>query len=71
MPKSVVPKLSDITIDETGRLIPAIPLSIASGVTRTIPSGHHTQIIVAHGNRFTVNGTLQVDGSFLFMSLGT
>lgn len=66
-----VTKLSELTIDQTGRLIPAVPLSIASGVTRVIPSGHHTEIITAHNNQFTVDGVLQVDGTFLFMDLGT
>jgi len=62
--------LTDATEDEFNAIhAPTVPLSIPSGVTKTIPSGHHVQIITAHDNKFTVNGTLRVEGSFTFVGL--
>jgi len=48
----------------------AANLSIPSGVTKVVPSGHHVQFTTAHNSRLTVDGTLQVDGSLVFMDLG-
>jgi len=66
-----VSQLSQLEIDETGRLIPAIPLTI-DGVVRTIPVGHHTQIITAHGKKFSVinGGKLIVNGCLTYYDLG-
>jgi len=65
-----VTKLSELQIDQTDRVIATTPLTIPSGTTRKIPSGHHAQITTAHGNKLAVDGTLEVDGSLLFMDLG-
>jgi len=50
--------------------LPGASLSIGSGVTKTVPSGKHVQFVTAHNSTLTVDGTLQVDGSVIFMDLG-
>ena len=67
----LVGKLSELEVDETGKIIIAQPLTV-DGVTRTIPAGHHVTYLTAHGEKFVVEngGKLICDGSMTVVDLG-
>ena len=67
----LVGKLSELEVDETGKIIIAQPLTV-DGVTRTIPAGHHVTYLTVHGKKFVVEngGKLICDGSMTVVDLG-
>ena len=66
-----ITNLSQLVIDETGRMIVAQPIDV-DGVTRTIPARHHVTYLTAHKKKLTVKngGKLEVDGSLTVVDLG-
>ncbi len=45
-------------------------MTVASGVTVNVQTGKHLQYLTAGDNVLTIDGVLQVDGSFVFADLG-
>ena len=45
-------------------------MTISSGVTVNVQTGKHLQYLTAGDNVLTIDGILQVDGSFVFADLG-
>lgn len=64
-----VTKLSELTIDETGRMIIAQPLVLNTGRTWTIPADHHVLFVLGPGQYITGSDTIQGEGSLILFEL--
>ena len=62
--------LSELTIDETGRIIIAQPLTLNTGKTWTIPANHHVQFVLGPGQSLSGSDTITGEGSLIVFSLG-
>ena len=66
-----VTKLSELTIDETGRITIAQPLVLNTGRTWTIPANHCVTVVLGpKEHSLSGSDTIQGDGSLILFSLG-
>jgi len=64
-----ITKLSELEIDETGRMIIAQPLVLNTGKTWTIPADHHVVFVLGPGQYITGSDTIQGEGSLILFEL--
>ena len=64
-----VTKLSQLTIDETGRITIAQPLVLDTGRTWTIPANHHVTLVLGPGQSLSGSDTITGEGSFILLEM--
>jgi len=63
-------KLSELIVDETGRITIAQPLVLNTGRTWTIPADHHVTLVLGPGQCLSGSDEITGEGSLILFSLG-
>jgi len=62
-------KLSELIIDQTGRITIAMPLSLTTGKAWTIPANHHVQYMLGPDGYVSGSDTITGGGSLILLEL--